>query len=104
MRFREAHSWPPTWIRLYAEWSDSAGKVLRGEIGHLKDALYYSQLPSQIFLIMNHQGDEYMSVLLFDDASFCQEVAMRLNSCSGMSIEAIGTLEFDKQADPPYVI
>jgi hypothetical protein len=104
MTFRAAHSWPPTWIKLYRGWSDSKGEVLRGEIGFLQDSLHYTRLPTQIFLIMRHEGAEYMAVLLFDDASFCQQVAARLNSCSGMSIEAIGALEFDKQSEPPYVI
>jgi hypothetical protein len=103
MKFRTAQSWPPSWIILHRD-SHREVTVLRGEIGLLKDVLYYSRLPTQIFLIMTHEGSEYMSVILFDDPSFCEDVARHLDGCRGMSIEAIGAFEIDKLRHPPYVI
>jgi hypothetical protein len=64
LSFKGLSSWPPAWI-----WR--SGKKYRraeGEIGTLKDVMLSGIEPCQTcFLIMHHERQEYVGVLLIED-------------------------------------
>src|SRR5688500_11074560 len=69
--YREVPSWPPIWL-----WR--GGKKLAhpyGEVGILKEVMLSTiQSCSMCFLIMEHQGAEYLGILKFGDSSFCRAI------------------------------
>ena len=61
----------------------------------LKDVCYYHDRPSHILLIMNHEGSEYLSCIMFDDAPTCEKIAANLHQYLGMSMDSLGSLALD---------
>jgi hypothetical protein len=71
LSYKTARSWPPIWI-----WR-SGNKYTRatGEVGTLKDVLLSKVEPCRFFfLVMEHGGQEYEGILLFQDATICRQV------------------------------
>ena len=50
--------------------------------------------PNRIYLTIVHEEAEYIGCLLFDDTSFCEEVAEHLQRYCNMSIRMIGICDF----------
>jgi hypothetical protein len=46
-------------------------------------------------LLIDHEGEEYIGSLLFDEDEFCIEIAVHLQRCYGFSIVTIGSSEID---------
>ena len=91
MSFRGRRNWPPVWLRIGVETKD--WYVVLGEIGVLKTVRYNANRPGRIYLIITHEGAEYIGCLLFEDKDLCEEVAEHLQRCCSMPIEAIGTCD-----------
>ena len=67
---------------------------VRGEVGFLKYAFLSKVTPdSRIFLIMEHEKQEYIGCVLFTDQSFCQHVYNLIRDHIGCSIADLGGLE-----------
>jgi hypothetical protein len=90
MSYRGLANWPPGWLRR----GGGRHKFLRGEIGVLSHVLYGGARPrSRIYLIMEHEGEEYIGALLFSDGTYCGQIADLLRDHRGYTIEEIGSLD-----------
>ena len=90
MTYRGLPNWPPVWT-----WRGGGAedKRARGEVGILRDAFLSRIEPkSRIFLIIEHEYDEYMGCLLFTDSTFCGQVYQMLKDCCGRGIVDIGSM------------
>lgn len=47
----------------------------------------------KIFIFMDHEGDQYLGVIEFDDPEFCRGIYALLRSHVGCSIKEIGDLD-----------
>jgi hypothetical protein len=87
---RSIGTWPPVWVRK----GDYANEVLRGEIGTLKDVKASILKPYQrCFLIMEHDGAEYVGCLLFRNHAFCKDTYELLLSRCGQPMHEIGGID-----------
>lgn len=96
MSYRRLSNWPPVWT-----WrgGGQGNKQPRGEVGVLRE-VYLSKIEpcSQIYMIIEHETEEYMGALLFSDSTFCRQVHELLSKQCGSRIADIGSLdigEFD---------
>ena len=90
MSCKGVSSWPPKWL-----WGGAGRYVLaRGEVGVLKDAMLYSIEPyEKCFLIMEHEGRQYIGTLMLGDSSFCREIHTLLIEHRGKTIREIGEID-----------
>jgi len=88
--YRGRHTWPPVWV---CRVGTSKERTPKGEVGLLKKVLYEPDSRGKIFLIIDYEDAEYVGCLLFDSRIFCEQVAERLGTYCGMSIEALGSLD-----------
>jgi hypothetical protein len=90
MSYHGVPSWPPIWT-----WTDGLEKKReRGEIGILKGVTLANVQPAdRCFLFIEHEGLSYIGCLLFDDTSFCGQVAKLLKGYYNRSIAEIGSLD-----------
>jgi hypothetical protein len=88
MRRGSVRNWPPVWSAI-------AGgiRAITGEIGVLKSVSYYDFSPLRCRLTIEHQGEDFMGTLLFDDASVCWLIADLLKKHTRSSIKDIGGLD-----------
>jgi hypothetical protein len=93
--YRGHHTWPPVWV---CKVGRSREATPTGEVGHLKKVLYEPESRGKIFLVIDYEEAEYVGCILFDSKLFCEQVAERLSSHKGMSIQALGSLDI---APPP---
>jgi hypothetical protein len=84
------HNWPPVWI-----WREGGeNEHPNGEVGILKAILLSRIQPAdRCFLLISHQGSEYLGCLLFDDPAFCKQIAQLLRSYCNRPIAETGSLE-----------
>ena len=92
MSFNGGRNWPPVWLRLGGEPKD--WHIAKGEIGVLKAVRYHANRPGRLYLVVTHEGAEYIGCLLFDDKFFCAEVAEHLQRYCTLSIDVIGICDF----------
>ena len=91
MSYRGLPNWPPVWT-----WrgGGAENRRVRGEVGVLKDVLLSTIEPkSRIFLIVEHENEEYMGCLLFGDPRVCDQIFQVLKDHSGQRIIDIGGLD-----------
>jgi hypothetical protein len=90
MCYRGLNNWPPTWT-----WRGGQENIRpKGEVGILRDVFLSRVEPkSRIFLIVEHEKQEYMGCLLFSDWTFCGQISELLRSHCGKSIAEIGSLD-----------
>jgi hypothetical protein len=90
MSYHGVPSWPPVWT-----WTDGREKKRQqGEIGILKAVTISNVQPAdRCFLYIEHEGSSYIGCLLFDDTSFCGQVAKLLKGYYNRSIAEIGSLD-----------
>jgi hypothetical protein len=82
---------PPVWT-----WIDGGeNKNPNGEVGILKAVSLSSIQPAadRCFLLISHQGSEYLGCLLFDDPVICKEIVKLLQECCKRPIAEIGSLD-----------
>jgi len=73
---------------------ENQNKNPRGEIGILKEVFLSKVDPkAKIFLIIEHENEEYIGCLIFSDSTFCRQIYDLLNECVGYSITFIGDLD-----------
>jgi hypothetical protein len=91
--YRGAHAWPPTWL-----WRDGETKKdVHGEIGILKEIIPSLITPiDRLFLIVEHERNEYLGCLVFTDRDFCQQILDLLQAHQGRTIEYIGGLDLSQ--------
>jgi len=89
MSYHGISNWPPVWV-------PSAGggvAALRGELGTLKYVHGSNRISRKCYLVIEHEGKKYIGCLIFNDPSFCYEVAMLLRAHVGRSIKKLGDLD-----------
>ena len=91
MSYHGLSNWPPVWT-----WRGGArgdGHPL-GEVGTLREVFLSHVDPrSRLYVIIEHDGEEYMGALLFDDETFCRQIYELLSRQPGSRILDIGNLE-----------
>jgi hypothetical protein len=106
VNYRTLPSWPPIWLRRRQNNGTTRQAItprarLRGEIGILKDAcLSTVGQPPRIFLIVAHEGGEYLGSLFLSDRAFCRQIYELLKRHCGKTIAEIGALELPPGSDP----
>jgi hypothetical protein len=91
MNYRGLRNWPPIWT-----WRGGSGErgTPRGEIGVLRDVFLSRVEPrSRVYLIMEHDGAEYMGCLIFNEEKICGQLCQLLARHCGVAISAIGSLD-----------
>ncbi|HEX9787243.1 MAG TPA: hypothetical protein VGB09_04415 [Candidatus Binatia bacterium] len=90
MSYRGLSNWPPIWT-----WrGGQENKRARGEVGVLRDVFYSRVEPrSRVYLIVEHDGEEYMGSLLFNDPAFCGQIFELLDKQRGSRVVEIGSLD-----------
>jgi hypothetical protein len=88
MIFHGIPNWPPVWLHAKAD-----GEMrLAGEIGVLKYVHASNRLSNKCYLVMEHERTQYVGCLIFNDATFCYELARILRQYQGRPIKDIGDL------------
>jgi hypothetical protein len=90
MSYRGIPNWPPTWTWAYG----GMNKKPTGEVGVLIQVRESHIAPAnRCFLVMQHDASVYMGCLLFDDPSFCHQIAKLLSNYCQRSIQEIGSID-----------
>jgi len=85
-------NWPPIWVRRTADRNERIPP--HAEFGTLKEVRRaHSKPESRLFLIIEHEGNEYIGCLLFNDRTSCSQTYELLTQHIGNSIEQIGSLD-----------
>ena len=89
-RYHGIHSWPPVWT-----WAGGLDNTYpKGEIGILRKVELSNILPAdRCFLYIEYEGSSYIGCLLFDDSTFCGQIAKLLHSYCNCPIADIGSLD-----------
>src|SRR5215510_2155609 len=90
MTYRRLPNWPPVW-----SWTDGLeNHHPKGEVGTLKAVFRSAMQPTnRCFLLIRHEGSEYLGCLLFDDEVFCSQVMEILKAHCNRSIAEIGGID-----------
>ena len=90
MSYRGISNWPPSWT-----WRGGDENIRpKGEVGILRDVFLSRVEPkSRLFLIIEHEQQEYMGCLLFNDCTFCGQICELLKAQCGRTIAEIGSLD-----------
>jgi hypothetical protein len=93
LSYKSARSWPPIWI-----WKRGDKNTrIEGELGILKGVQPSSIEPYRFFLlVMEHDGQEYEGILLFEEAIICRQVYEVLVQHLGESILQIGDIDLNQ--------
>jgi hypothetical protein len=92
--YRGFPTWPPMWV-----WR-GGNKYTHavGEVGVLKQVIHPNAHPSdRCVLIMEHDGQEYMGTVLFDDSVFCGEIYRVLVEHLGRPIQQLGEIDLSQR-------
>jgi len=61
--------------------------------GMLKHAILHDQFPNKCFLVIEYNEQRFITPLMFDDTTFCEEISALLQRQCGHTIEEIGELD-----------
>jgi len=98
MQYRGAANWPPMWTQA----GTGRDKSTSGEVGILRQVNGDSRVSTQCYLVIEHEAERYVGVLVFDSPTFCRLVYRILKSHIGTSIKALGDLNFSLAALASY--
>jgi hypothetical protein len=90
MSYQSIRNWPPLWI-----WTGGTqNKQAEGEVGILKSVVLVGTEPfNKCYLIIEHDGEQYVGCLLFGNSSFCRQVYRVLDENCGVSLQHIGGID-----------
>src|SRR5262245_66536751 len=90
MRYRGISSWPPTWVGRDAKKSQQ----LSGELGILRNVIQSKmKQPTRLYLTIEHEGEEYLGALSFDDQLACRKAYRLLLNHRGELIRKVGEID-----------
>ena len=89
MSCRGIHNWPPLWTCA----KKNGAKTVMGEVGVLKYVYANTRVSDKCYLVIEHEHENYIGCLTFDDRAFCAQVSLLLRSQIGRTIETIGDLD-----------
>jgi hypothetical protein len=94
MCYRGVSNWPPAWVG-----RDAKQQQPGGEIGVLKNVIQSKMKPlNRLYLTIEHEGEEYLGALLFDDPFACQRTYKLLLRHRGKLIHKIGEIDVPEAA------
>ena len=64
-----------------------------GEIGVLTQVAYYPRFPLRCHLTIEHEGENFIGTVLFDDPTICRFIVKILKSQIGHSIKDIAGMD-----------
>ena len=97
MTYRGVRNWPPIWIGRNTKRLDPP----RGEIGILKNVILPKTGPLwTCSLMIEHEGEDYLGALLFDDQLACDQVYGLLLGQRGEPIRKIGEIDIPDRETP----
>jgi hypothetical protein len=67
--------------------------------GTLKHAIRHEQFPNKCFLVIECNGQRFITPLIFPDSTFCEEIYELLQHQCGHTIEEIGELNLIRTLD-----
>jgi hypothetical protein len=82
-------NWPPVW----SQGKKQTNKTMRGEFGVLRYVHWNSAGSNKCYLVMEYVKEHYVGALIFDDATFCRQIATILQAHIGETISDIGGLD-----------
>lgn len=85
MSYRGIRNWPPKWGITQGD-----NKPLAGEVGVLE---YLQKAHGKLTIVIKLDGHKYTATLMFDDATFCEQIYKLLQQNIGRRIEEIGDLD-----------
>jgi hypothetical protein len=90
MTYQSNRNWPPLWV-----WTaGTQDKQAEGEVGTLKSVMLVGTEPiNKCYLIIEHDGEQYVGRLLFGDSSFCRRIYGVLEGHCGASLQHIGGID-----------
>ena len=95
MFYRGVSNWPPAWVGRDAKQSQQ----LAGEIGILKNVIQSKMKPlNRLYLTIEHDDEEYLGALLFDNPFACQRTYKLLLHHRGKLIHEIGEIDVPEAA------
>jgi hypothetical protein len=90
MKYHGVGNWPPVWTWRGGE----ENKNIRGEVGIVRDVFLSVVEPrTRLFLIVEHEANEYIGCLIFDDSVFCGQIHTLLLGCRNQTVAQVGDLE-----------
>jgi hypothetical protein len=89
MRRRGVPNWPPVWTQARRE----GNKTTRGEVGVLRYVHANDPISYKCYLVIEYSNEHYVGCLMFDDVSFCCQIATVLQEHVGTAIKEIGDLD-----------
>src|SRR5262245_6225790 len=90
MSYKDLSNWPPVWTWV----GGGENEFPKGEVGMLRMVeLSQIQPADRCFLQIDHNGSSYVGCLLFDDSTFCVQIATFLKDHCNRSIAEIGNLD-----------
>lgn len=90
MRRHGIANWPPVWTQPKRE----KNKSMRGEFGVLRYVHWNNHGGSnKCYLVMEYNSEHYVGALIFDDSTFCRQIATILQAHIGEAISDIGGLD-----------
>lgn len=100
MSYRGIPNWPPAGI-------STTGKQLqypKGELGVLRKVILSNTQPfTRCYLFIEHQGEEYIGAVLFDDYALCHRVYKLLLDYRGQTIRQIGEINLPALETDPNI-
>jgi hypothetical protein len=90
MSYKGLPNWPPAWRWVAGEDKECPS----GEVGTLRMVeLSKIEPPNRCFLHVDHEGSSCVGCLLFDNSTFCIQIAKLLEDYCNRRIAKIGSLE-----------
>jgi hypothetical protein len=90
MSYRGVSNWPPAWVGRNTNQLEQP----RGEIGILKNVILSKLEPiNKFYLMIEHEGEEYLGALLFDDRFACHRAYRLLLNHRGKPVQKIGATD-----------
>jgi len=90
VNYRGARNWPPVWTIA----RNGIFKTVKGEVGVLR-YVYTAEggISNKCFLLIHYQSEAYTGCMIFQDYSFCTQIAQFLRDHIGRPIKEIGDLD-----------
>jgi hypothetical protein len=77
----------------------SRASKLAAPYGNAKHAIRHDQFPNRCFLVIECNGQGFITPLMFEDSTFCEEICELLQHQCGHTIEEIGDLDLIRALD-----
>ena len=89
MRYHGLENWPPVWTRARKD----VVKRVTGEVGVLEYVHFNPNASSKCYLVMDYQGETYVSTMVFESPVCCKIVGGFLNHHLKKTLKEIGDLD-----------